>query len=35
MNELDLLKTHWQKEEDFIKFKQEDIITMIHKSSRV
>src|SRR5690606_11665779 len=33
MNELDLLKTHWQKEEDFIKFKQEDIITMIHKSS--
>ncbi|MCA5004147.1 hypothetical protein [Sphingobacterium bovistauri] len=33
MNELDLLKTHWQKDHDFIKFKREDIISMIHKSS--
>lgn len=33
MNELDLLKTHWQKDQDFIKFKKEDIVSMIHKSS--
>lgn len=33
MNELDLLKTHWQKEDNYIKFKKEDILNMIHKSS--
>lgn len=33
MNELDLLKTHWQKDQDLIKFKKEDIIRMIHKNS--
>lgn len=33
MNELDLLKTHWKKDQDFIKFKKEDIVSMIHKSS--
>ncbi len=33
MNELDLLKTHWQKDNEYIKFKKEDIITMVHKSS--
>ena len=33
MNELDLLKTHWQKEDDYIKFKKEDIVKMVHKSS--
>lgn len=33
MNELDLLKMHWQKDQGFIKFKQEDIINMIHKNS--
>jgi len=33
MNELDLLKTHWQKDQGFIKFKQEDIINMLHKNS--
>ncbi|MGN0003907.1 MAG: hypothetical protein ACI35V_10775 [Sphingobacterium composti] len=33
MNELDLLKTHWQKDQDYIKFKKEDILGMLHKSS--
>jgi len=33
MNELDLLKMHWQKDDDYIKFKKEDIISMVHKSS--
>lgn len=33
MNDLDLLKTHWQKDNDYIKFKKEDIMTMVHKSS--
>lgn len=33
MNELDLLKTHWQKEQNYIKFKTEDIIQMIRRSS--
>jgi len=33
MNELDLLKTHWQKDQEYIKFKKEDILRMLHKSS--
>jgi len=33
MNELDLLKTHWQKDQEYIKFKKEDILGMLHKSS--
>ena len=33
MNELDLLKTHWQKDQEYIRFKKEDIIGMLHKSS--
>lgn len=33
MNELDLLKTHWQKDNEYIKFKKEDIVKMVHKSS--
>lgn len=26
MNELDLLKTHWQKDQDYINFKKYDIL---------
>jgi hypothetical protein len=33
MNELDLLKTHWEKDQDYVKFKKEDILGMLHKSS--